>query len=231
MLIVLFDPTNASCQRFWRINEDLPCRRWNVQHPLIKRRLQRSPRAHAVQSLPTVIDVDATGQVAFYTHEQAFIHAQAVKDQLFRPVSVPQGAGQRLSSLRSQDRQASVDMEVLSVPEEQPAQQPSDATTAGEQQIPDKMTTQADIDEALKRKPKDATASEIAAQMRKARDEFESSLPPPRTQHHPQPPTSAPIEGAGGSRRSPTMNMGEIMGGGPGMHPPDPPGLGMEPGQ
>jgi hypothetical protein len=239
MLIVLLDPALPSCQRFMQLNADLPCRRWNVRHPLVKRHLDRSPRGKAIQSLPTVIEVTQGGAVAFYTHEQAFIHAQTVRDNLYRAqqqqrqmtvIGAPSPVLGSLADLPGVEEL--IDLKRVGDPNEGTATGTATADESLSGDRPVMFTTDSEIEDAMSRKPKEATATELAAQMRLDREAMESKmltrpggLPPPPSQI-----PEAQGQGQGqGQTRKPTMSVSEILGAQMSGRNPDPPGLGMEP--
>lgn len=224
MLIVLFDPRVASCKRFWAVNSDLPCRKWDVTHPVVQRYLARSPRARAVESLPTVIDLDATtGAVSWYTHEQAFVHAQSIREQMNAPPIT--------TSELDYDNPSNLDQSDIVDLIEPAGEMVVPPPAPVEQEVGERMfTSQSELEDAFNKKPREQSATELAAQLRQKREELDSQfvtpgrLPPPPLMgvgYQPEPKARASLV--------PPPSVSEILGNNHGMHPPDPPGLGMDP--
>ena len=224
MIIVLLDPMLPSCQRFLQQHGDLPCRKWNVRHPVVKRYLDRSSRARAIQSLPTVIEINgSTGEVVFYTHEQAFIHAQAVRESGLSGSSVVSAplAGSVVSAPSVVSAISTVSAPSASSFRDIPGAEQLIDLDASEPAAR-LIMSDSELREAEQRKPRDATASELAAQMRLAREELESSSAPAKSRD-----TSTDAT----NLRPPMLSVTEILGSHAGLRNPDPPGLGMDPRQ
>jgi hypothetical protein len=235
MLIVLFDPTLPSCQRFFAQNPDLPCRKWNVQHPLVRQRLQRSIRSRAIQSLPTVIDINVkTQEASFYCHELAFVHAQNVRMSMS---NIPIPAPAPMESLNTPSSTTpSVGMEILGVPPQDETDSIADSTDKVNSQAPintpDMFTSEGELEHARNNKSKPATATELAAQMRLQRDQEDETRGIAGGGSRPGPLPPPPVMNVGVEKPAPdraVLGATEVMVNS--MRQRDPPGLGMEPGQ
>jgi len=233
MLIVLLDPSLPSCQRFLKQNVNLPCRKWNVHHPVVKRQLQRSPQARAIESLPTLIEFDPdTRVVNWYTHEQAFLHAQSIQQQLMNS-----NVRDNLPPIPDMNNNIGME-EVLHVPPHsvlvETSVSPIDPDSSAPPPLQQEMyTDDSQYQEAKRNRPKEMTPAEIASKMAAEREQMFDQRPQVAAGIVPPPPDMN--EGVHNNGQNSSVSNRAVLGAHEIMmqasRPKDPASLGMEPGQ
>ena len=160
MIIVLYNPVEPLCARFWELNRGLQCKKWDIRHPQVRTQVQKSILSKHLTQLPILFDILSNGQVQMYCGQEAFVHAMTLQTQ---PQVQQYTPLQRPTPHVSEDIIVPLNTVQTMQQEPPPTQQPE----------PGMILTQDALLEAQEKKAKErqhSSASEIARQMSAERE-------------------------------------------------------------